>query len=123
VYYPADAVKLLDLVLLKQAAIQVRNLAEQLVGGGGTIGFLPSEALEEKRTEKFAVVSIGFSMAALRELVAQIILIVIQKALLLNEVEEHEPVNHDRGVPALHLLIRDALEVAGCESIASASWP
>ena len=104
------AVKLLDLVLLEEAAVQVGDLAEQLVRGGGTLRLLPSKALKEERAEKISVIGIRLAVAALGELVAQIVLVSIQEALLLNEVKEHQPIDHDGGIPALHLLVWNALE-------------
>jgi hypothetical protein len=83
----------------------------------------PSEALEEERAEKISVIGIRLAVAAFSELVTQVFLVSVQEALFLDEVKEHQPIYHDGGIPALHLLVRDALDeteeagVFGLESL------
>ena len=46
-------------------------------------------------------------MLALSELVTEIFEVIVQETLFLDEVDEHQPVEHYRYVPPLHLLIRN----------------
>ena len=40
----------------------------------------------------------------------EVIRVIAQKALLLDEIDEHEAVEHDRGIPLEYLLVRNTLD-------------
>ncbi len=63
-------VQLFDLVLLKQTAIQIWNLTEQLVGSGRTVYLLSSEALEKERTKELAVIGVRLLVPTLGKFVS-----------------------------------------------------
>ena len=103
-------VKCLKLVFLKDAAVEVGDFAEQTFHLSAPFGFRLREPLKEKWTEEVSVVSVDVFLLAIFQLVAQIIYVVVQKTFPLDEVDEHQTVEHHRGVPLLHLFIGNAFE-------------
>ena len=102
--------KCLKLVFLKDAAVEIGDFSEQAFHLAGAFGFRFREPLKEKWTEEVFVVSVDVFLLAIFQLVAQIIYVVVQKTFPLDEVDEHQTVEHHRGVPALHLFIGNAVE-------------
>ena len=49
-------------------------------------------------------------LARALQAVAQVVLVAIQEALHLDEIDEHQPVEHHRNVPALQVFVGDALQ-------------
>ena len=91
--------------------------------------FLLGKALEEERAEEIAVVAVlAEFLAGSGELVLEVVRVPAKKALLLDEVDEHQAVEHHRDIPALHLRIGDALQeleergMLGLEAVVETSW-
>ena len=100
----------LDLVALEDAAVQVGHLAQQAARRGRALLRPPGKPLEEQRAEEVGVVAVRRGALAGRQPRPQVVRIAVQKAFLLDEVDEHQPVEHHRGVPALQAFIGDAVE-------------
>ena len=104
------AVKCLKLMFLKDTAVEIGDFAKQTVHVAVPFGFRFGEPLKEEWTEEFFVVSVGTVLLACSQFGLQIVWIVIKETFLLNEVDEHQSVEHDGDVPLLHLCIGDAAE-------------
>ena len=98
---------------LEDAAVQVGHVAQQRAHFGRTLRRGQRKALEEERAEKIRVEVIHAPRLARRQFVKQIVRIILEKAFFLDEVDEHQPVEHRRDVPALHRFIRDAVKELG----------
>ena len=97
-------------VLFEQAAVQIGNVSKQLVEF--RVARLAAKPLMEEAQQEVAVERIEFVLALFLltsgEPVAQIVALAVEKALPLHEVDEHQPVEHQRGVPFLVRHIGDA---------------
>ena len=108
-------VLLLDLVHREHAAVQVRNapvLPDEVVGAGGDglVESVAEELLEEAAVERFVELVPALPRLRLPELVAEVVLVEVEEALLLDEVAEHEPVEHHGRVPLAVVLAGDVLD-------------
>ena len=102
---------LLDLVRQEQAAVEVLDLAEQLAGLLRSFFFRLGEALKEEGLEEFRVIAVLAPRFRFGQLVAEVVLVAaVEKTgrLLLQEVDEHQAVQQDRGVPPPLPLVGDA---------------
>ena len=104
------AVLLLDVMALKNAAVEIRHLAEALVYRRGAFGFRFREAFKKERTEERAVEPVGAFGLTTVEVRAEIVGIAVKKPLLLDEVDKHQPIEHDRDIRLSCLYIGDAVE-------------
>jgi hypothetical protein len=92
---------LLDDVFLEEAAIQIRDAAQQVLEflGPG----LAAQALVEQPQQEVAVKRIelvlAFLLLATLEPVAEVVRIAVQEALPLDEIDEHQAVEHDGRIP------------------------
>ena len=72
-----------------------------------------SQALTKKTAKEHVVEPLEFTTSASFpdhfEAVAEVVRVIVQKALLLDEIDEHHPVEHERGVPLAVAQVRDAL--------------
>ena len=95
----------------KQPAIEIGDAPQQLrfVSGERSLGFV-REALEEQREQKIAVETVPPAALARRQLVLQVIRVAVEEALLLDEVDEHQAVQHHRGVPGPVVVNGDAAD-------------
>ena len=99
-------------MLGEHAAVQVRDAS---VGRDEVLRPLLQRTVEpvlEKIAQEAPVEGIELVLASRLlhplELVAEVVLVLIEKALLLDEVAEHEPVEHDRRIPLAILIAGDA---------------
>ncbi|OQB92162.1 MAG: hypothetical protein BWX84_01071 [Verrucomicrobia bacterium ADurb.Bin118] len=96
-----STVGLLDDVRLKKTAIQVGDAAEQVLefrrAGLAAQPFM-EQSQQEVAVERVKFIPPLFLLTAL-EPVAQVMRVPIQKAFALDEIDEHEAVEHDRTVP------------------------
>ena len=90
---------------VEYAAVEVRHLAQQdyKLGWPVSLGF--AQAFVEQPQQELAVEPLELVGAVLflhhLQAVAQVMLVAVQEALLLDEVDEHQPVQHQGGVPVL----------------------
>src|SRR5262249_47572133 len=97
------AVLLLQRMQLEQATVEVRYLPQQLFQIGSTLSGLLRKALVEQPQQEVAVESEEFSLALTLldhpEAILQVVCVSVQKTFTLDEVDEHQPVEHERGIP------------------------
>ncbi len=80
----------------KETAVEIANLSQHGVGLRGAFVFRLGKSLEEERSQKLAVVEIRPVFSALGKFVLEVVLVtVIEKELLLKEVDEHQAIEHD----------------------------
>jgi hypothetical protein len=103
-------VLLFNLVREEDAAVEVGDFAEQLVGVGGAFFFLGSKAVEEQFGQELPVELVFAARFGGGEFVGEVIGVAVEETFLLDEIDEHEPVEHHGGVPAPVALVLDALE-------------
>ena len=94
----------LDAVHRKHPAVQVGDasvFAEEVVGAGGDrlVEPIAEKLLEEAAVEGFVEPVLPPSGLDLGEPVAKVVLVEVEEALLLDEVAEHQAVEHHGGVP------------------------
>lgn len=94
----------------KQATVKIGHLAQQFIGGRRAFALLLGKSIEEQRAKEAAVEPVLAALLTLPEFRAQIIAIVVQKLLLLNEIDEHQPVQHHGSIPRLQPVIWDTLD-------------
>ena len=95
----------------EQSAVEVLDLAEQRAGFRRPLVCRLGETLEEERAQEAAVVAILSTGPAFGELVLQIVPVaVVDEVLLLQEVNEHQPVQQYRRIPAAVAFVVDALD-------------
>jgi len=104
------AMQFLNLVALEDAAVQIRHLAQQLVGGGGSVLGFSGEALEEQGAEEAGVEPVFALPLHPRELVPQVVGVAVEESFFLDEIDEHETVEHHGGVPTVHPFVGDAFD-------------
>ncbi len=101
----------LDLVFLEQPAIEVGHGAEQRPVGRGALGLRQGEAAEEQGAEHLGEKTVPPAiLTAAGQLAIEVVQVSPEKALLLDEVDEHQPVQRDRGVPASRAVVRQAAQ-------------
>ena len=105
-----DSVELFNLMPLKDATVQVRHFSEQPLRFRVPLRFWFRKSLKEEGAKEIGVVSISTVALALSEFGSQIVRVIIQEAFLLDEVDKHQTVQHHRGVPPFHLLIRNSFK-------------
>ena len=99
---------LFDTVREEQTAVEVFDFAEQFFRLGRAFAFRLGEAFKEQRLEELGVVAVLAALLRLSQLVAEVVQVpVINKSFLLQEVDKHQPVEQDRGVPAPLPLVAD----------------
>ena len=94
----------LQVVRVEQAAVEVGDPAEQRRQFRGALGLGPAQALVEQPQQEQPVEAVEPAGAAGRpahalQAVAQVVRVAVEEAALLDEVDEHHPVEHQRGVP------------------------
>ena len=67
---------------------------------GRAVVLLVRKALEEQRQQEVAVEAVRPARLTGCQLVLQVVRVAVEEALLLDEVDEHQPVEHHRDVPA-----------------------
>ena len=86
---------------VEEAAVEVGNAAEELFQLRRRV--LCRRAFVEEAEQEVAVERIELVLAVLllgsAQPVAEIVVVAVEKALALDEVDEHQPVQHHRGVP------------------------
>ena len=106
-------VVLLQIMHLEQATVEIRDFAEQGRQLGRAVGFGLTQALVKQPQQEQPVetekVALALLLAHPVQPVAQIIWISVEKTPLLNEVNEHHSVQHQRGVPLAVSQILDPL--------------
>ena len=103
---------LFNRMLLEQAAVQVWDAPQQLVQF--RVSRLAAETFMEKSQQEVAVEGIEAVLTlfplTLSQAVAQIVPFAVQEPLPLHEVDEHQAVQHEGGVPFLVRQIGDAVD-------------
>ena len=88
----------LQVVYLEQSAVEIGDVAQQLRQLGGAVGLGLAEAFvkqpEQEQPVEAVEVAVALPLAHLLQTVAQIGRIVVEKTALLDEVDEHHPVEH-----------------------------
>ncbi len=107
-YLNLIAVKFLDVMLQKKTAVQIWDIAKEVTDLGGAFSGLLGKTGEEERAEDVLVIPVFGGLFALLQFGHQVLVIAVEKALSLDEVDEHEAVQHDRCVPPLEFVIRYA---------------
>ena len=97
----------------EDAAVQVRDRSEKVAKfGTPLLAAQPVvEQLEQEGPVETEELRLGAGLLDHGESVAEIVLVLVEKALLLNEVYELEAVEHDRGVPLALVLVVNALDL------------
>jgi len=104
-------VPLFDLVWQEQPAVQVADVAQQLAGSGRPLRRRLGKPFEEEHRQEILEIAVATFGFAGGQLVAQVIgVTAIEEELLLQEVNEHESVKQDRGIPAPVVVVVDALD-------------
>ncbi len=103
----------LDGMLGEDAAVEVRDVFAD--DGGEFIGAcLCIEAVVEQPPEEAAIEGVELiltqGIANPLETVAQVVLVAIEEAFLLEEIAEHQAVEHERGVVGHDALVGNALD-------------
>jgi hypothetical protein len=88
------AVQLLDLVLKEQPAVQVWDFTKKFVNLWGSTDCFLCKTFKEQRAEEVFIEAVFAFLFALVQPVYKIIIIVVKKALFLNEVDKHQTVEH-----------------------------
>jgi hypothetical protein len=131
-----------SLVNVEETAVEVWDLADQGVEFLRSLIRLGAEALVEQTEQELAVEGPELVLALggleLAQAVTEVVMVAVEQALLLDEVAEHQAVEHDRGVPVpvgnaldaidelveclvlclepLEELLRDPLDIERCGS-------
>ena len=102
--------KFLNLVFLEDAAVKVGHISKQSFISSGAFVFRFCKSFKEKRAEKGSVVLVCAVFSTTQQICLEIVRVVIQEALLLDEIDEHQAVEYDGNVPALHLFIGNPIQ-------------
>jgi len=95
----------------KQATVEVLDFPQQFVGLRVAFIFRLGKAFEEQGFQELLIVRVAALLAGLRELVLKVLPIpVIEKEFALQEVDEHQAVEQDRGIPLLVALVVNAFD-------------
>ena len=97
---------------VEDAAVEVRHLAQQGDQLGRPFSFRQPQPFVKQAQQELAVETLELVGAVLflhhLQAVAEVVLVAIQEALLLDEVDEHQPVQHQGGVPVPVALFGDS---------------
>ena len=106
-------IRLLDGMFGEHAAIEIGDAAIGLLEIGRALRNRLVESILEEVLKERAIEGVELVFAARllhpHKLVAEVVLVVVEKTLLLDEVAKHEPIEHDRSIPLSILLHRDVL--------------
>ena len=106
----------LQVVNVEQAAVEVGDATEQLRQRRIAVGLWLSQPFVEQPAQEQAVEAVELAAAfGLRhggEAIAEVVRVVVQEAALLDKVDEHHAVQHQRGVPLAVGHVPDALDEA-----------
>ena len=104
----------LQVMHVKKAAVEVGDAAEQRGQFRGAVGFRQPQPLVEQFDKEDAVEAGEPARAMLAshglEAVAQVVGVAVKEAALLDEVDEHHAIEHQRGVPLAVGQFFDALD-------------
>ena len=99
----AVAFGLFEFMHVEQAAVEVRDVAEELFQVGRAVFAALAEAFVEQAEQEIAVEGVELVLAlfllAAVEAVAEVIGVAVEEALALDEIDEHQAVEHDGGIP------------------------
>ena len=99
----AIAIRLLKFMHVKQAAVEIRDVAEQLFQIGRAIFAAFAEAFVEQAEQEVTVKCVELVLPVLllatAEAVAEVIGIGVEEALALDEIDEHQAIEHDGRIP------------------------
>lgn len=100
----------LQFVDIEDAAVEIGHATEELFDGGGALD--RAQSVVEEFDKEVAVEAVELVLALLIldavQPVPQIVPVPIEEALPLDEIEEHQPVEHHGGIPFVVPLIRNA---------------
>src|SRR5207302_849869 len=97
-------------MLQEQATIEIRNASKEAVDFPATLFFSLGKPFKKQWAEEPTVKQVLPAPLAFCQSRGKIVLITSKEALLLNEVDEHQAVEHDRDVPPLQVLLRYTLD-------------
>ena len=105
---------LLQFVHIEQAAVEIGNRTKQLIEvllavGGWLAQPFMKEPDQEIAVERQELIPASFGLNATKA-IAKVVQVAVEESLLLDEVDEHQPVKHERGVPLGVGHGRDALD-------------
>ena len=109
-------VALFELVDLEETAVEIGNFSKQFLHLGIEFAFTGglAQTVVEESQEEIAIERLEFILTPgllhYRHTVTQVVGIAIEKALLLNEVHKHQPIEHKGGVPLEIGISFDALD-------------
>ena len=119
----------LDLVHLEHAAVDERHRADESCRGRILGLSWVAEPFVEQRQQEMLPVGV-FGAFALRELsscdpqsASQVLGIAVEKAPLLDEIDEHQPVQQHRGVPVAVGAVIDAFDAPGKRAVMLGELP
>ncbi len=99
----------LDRVGQEQAAVEIADASQQRPRRRAAPVFRPRQALEKEGVQKFFIIAVGAALLALRQPGLQIVKIaVVEKALALQKIDKHQPVEQCRCIPATVALVFNA---------------
>ena len=105
---------LLQLVQLEQATVQIGYPAEKLLQLWRTLRRLERKPFMKKPQEEVAIEAeefpFSFPLLDCSQPVPQVIRVTVEKSLALDEIDEHQAVEHERGIPFFVSLLGDALD-------------
>ncbi len=91
------------LMHVEQAAVQIGDVGADELGQACVARLGLAQPFVEQAAQKLAVKAVELALACcllhLLHAVLQIVLVSVQKAFFLDEIDEHQPVEHERGVP------------------------
>jgi hypothetical protein len=97
---------------VEHASVQIGDAAQKFFEVRSAV--LVSQPFVEKAEQKIAVKRVELILAVFRnrpvESVTKVVRVPVQKSLTLNEIHEHQAVEHDRCIPLLVGLVLDAID-------------
>ena len=92
-----------QIVHVEQAAIEIRDLTKQIRQLRGAVGLRLAQALVKQTQQEQPIetqeIALSLFLPHAFEAIAKIIAVAVEEAALLDEVDEHHPVQHQRGIP------------------------
>jgi hypothetical protein len=102
-------VLLLDRMLEKESTVEIPDVAEEALRLGRALVRRLGEALEEKHAQKLGVIAVFATASALFEFALEVVEVpTVEESFALQEPDEHQAIEQDRGVPAAIALVVDA---------------
>ena len=99
----AVAFGLFELMHVEQAAVEIRDVAEEFFEVGRAVFAAFAEAFVEQAEQEVAVEGVELVLAlfllAAVEPIAKVIVVAVEEAFALDEIDEHQAVEHDGGIP------------------------